>query len=154
MLASLAVFIIIGVIGGAGNVLKDILDSKLDLYVLAFASVLLGYLIRFIKWSYYLKKLKLHVPVKKNLIVYLSMYSMNITPGKLGRILVAYTLNRITKKKIASTIPVVTLDIFTDFIGIGIVALALAIYLHAYVIYVAAIDLLLVLPYVFVINSW
>lgn len=151
---SFAVFIVIAWIGGINTVIDTILGSKLDIYSLAFLFVFSGFLIRFVKWSYYLRTLKIHVPFRKSLIIYLSLYSMNITPGMAGRVLVAFTLNRVTKSKIASTLPIVTFDIFTDFIGVAIVALATAIYFNTYMIYVLILDAVLITPYLFILNGW
>lgn len=151
---SLVVFLVIAVIGGIGNVGHVIFSSNLYIFALAFACVLGGYLLSFIKWSYYLKKLHIKLPLRKSLVVYLSMYSMEITPGRVGRVLVAYTLNRITKKKMASTVPIVTIDIFTDFLGLAILALVAAIYVRQYILYVLIIDVVLILPYLFILSSW
>jgi uncharacterized membrane protein YbhN (UPF0104 family) len=152
--ASFAVFIIIAFIGGIGTVVRTILDSNLYIYLLAFLAVFLGILLRFGKWQYYLKTLELKVPLKKNLIVYLSLYSMNITPGMLGRVLVAYTISRLTDVKISSVVPIVTMDIFTDFMGTAVVAILAAIYFHQYVLYVLGLDILLIIPYAFILNDW
>ncbi len=150
---SLFVFVVIALIGGLSKVIGIILSANPLIYLGAFVLVLLGYLLRFLKWNYYLKKLGIHVPLKKNLVTYLSLYSMNITPGKFGRVIVAYTLNRITNNKLTSTLPVVTFDIFTDFLGIGILALITALYFKTYVIYVLIIDMVLMLPYLFILNN-
>ncbi len=154
LVISFIIFIAIAVFGGLYKVLDIITSANMWIYALAFLSVFIGYMIRFIKWNYYLKRLNIRVPLRKNLITYLSLYSMNITPGKFGRILVAYTLNRVSKSKITSTLPVVTFDIFTDFLGVGIVALIAALYFKIYVIYVVAIDIALLLPYLFILNNW
>ncbi|OJT94463.1 hypothetical protein Micr_00033 [Candidatus Micrarchaeum sp.] len=152
--ASFIVFFVIALLGGIGNVIKTMENANPFYYFLAFAAVFAGYLLRFIKWLYYTKQLKLKVPLKKNFIVYLSQYSMNITPGKLGRVLVAYTLSRITNIKASNILPVVTIDIFTDFLGVGILALVSAIYFDQFVIYVLIIDMVLMLPYLFILNDW
>ncbi len=152
--ASLAVFIVIAFIGGFSTVVSTMLDSNLWLYSLAFVMIFLGYLLRFGKWQYYLKKLGLKVPLKKNLMVYLSLYSMNITPGMLGRLLVAYTISRLTDVKTSSVVPIVMMDIFTDFMGTAIVAVAAAVYFHQYVLYVLGLDILLIIPYAFILNDW
>ncbi|MCL4372208.1 flippase-like domain-containing protein [Candidatus Marsarchaeota archaeon] len=153
-IASFAVFIVIAVIGGIGHVFNIILSANMELYLLAFAAVFAGYLLRFIKWNYYIKKLKIHVPASKNFIVYMSQYSMNITPGKIGRVLVAYTLGRLTSIKTSTILPVVTIDIFTDFLGVGLLALISALYFDEFVIYVVIIDAVLTLPYLFILNDW
>ncbi len=152
--ASILVFFLIAWFGGFSNVLSYISEVKLDIYALAFVAVVASLLLRFIKWNYYMKVLKLKVPLKKSMAVYLSMYSMSITPGNIGRVVAAYTLNRLTKIKFAKIIPIVTMDIFTDFLGFGILALLAALYFHEYVIYILALDILLLLPFLFLLNSW
>jgi uncharacterized protein (TIRG00374 family) len=152
--ASLIVFIIIAWVGGLGQVIKVIASARLDIYALAFVAVLGSLLLRFVKWSYYMKLLKLKVPLGKSLAVYLSLYSMTITPGQVGRVVAAYTLNRLTKIKFAKIIPIVTMDIFTDFLGFGILALLAALYFHKYVLYITLIDIVLMLPFLFILNDW
>ncbi|MGC8652318.1 MAG: lysylphosphatidylglycerol synthase transmembrane domain-containing protein [Candidatus Micrarchaeia archaeon] len=152
--ASFLVFFGIAWFGGISKVLDIIATANPYIYLLAFLAVLAGYLLRFIKWNYYLHRLGIKVPFRKNLIVYLSLYSMNITPGKVGRVLVAYTLNRLTKKKTTNLLPIVMLDIFTDFIGVGALALIAAVYFHTYVLYVVAIDIVLMLPFLFLVSDW
>ncbi|MCL4404742.1 flippase-like domain-containing protein, partial [Candidatus Marsarchaeota archaeon] len=153
-IASFIVFFVIAVLGGLSNVIQTIESANPYLYLLAFGSVLAGYLLRFLKWLYYTTRLKLKIPLKKNFIVYMSQYSMNITPGKLGRVLVAYTLSSITNIKTSNILPVVTIDIFTDFLGVGILALFTAIYFGEFVILVAIIDAVLMIPYLFILNDW
>ncbi len=152
--ASLLVFFAIAWFGGFNTVFGEISKIKLDIYVFAFVAVLASLLLRFIKWNYYMKVLKLKVPFRKSMAVYLSMYSMSITPGNIGRVVAAYTLNRLTKIKFAKIIPIVTMDIFTDFLGFGILALLAALYFHKYVAYILALDILLLLPFLFILNSW
>ncbi|ASI14297.1 membrane protein [Candidatus Mancarchaeum acidiphilum] len=151
--ASFLIFFVIAYIGGIGRVSNIILSSNVGLYILAFAAVLSGYLIRFIKWDYYLKVVGIEVPKKKSMAIYLSLYSMDLTPGKLGRVLAAYTINRVTKKRVTKIVPIVTMDIFTDFIGVGILAIFTALYFNKFVVEVLAIDILLLLPYLFILNS-
>jgi len=153
-IASFIVFFAIAVVGGLANVIKTIENANVYLYLLAFGSVLAGYLLRFVKWLYYTTKLNLKIPLRKNFIVYMSQYSMNITPGKLGRVLVAYTLSRITNIKASSILPIVTIDIFTDFLGVGILAFFTALYFGQFIILVAIIDAVLMLPYLFILNDW
>ena len=151
---SIAVFLAVAVFGGIGKVFGIILTSNLWIYSLAFVSVFIGYLISFGKWRYYMKILKLDVPVKKNLAVYLSLYSMELTPARIGRIISAYTLNRITKIRFINIIPIVTIDIFTDFLGMAFLALASAIYFHKFVFLVAIADVVLLLPFLFILSDW
>ena len=151
---SVIVFGVIAWLGGANKVAAIIASADLWLFGLAFVFVFFGYILRFIKWSYYLRTLKISVPLKKSFMVYMSLYSMNITPGKIGRVLAAYTLNRLTDVKFTNIIPIVTLDIFTDFLGVAIIAVVSAIYFNKLLIYVLIADIVLVLPFVFLLNDW
>ncbi|MCL5433790.1 MAG: flippase-like domain-containing protein [Candidatus Marsarchaeota archaeon] len=148
------VFLIILLIGGAKNIIGIMLKANPFIYILAFVCVLIGYILRFGKWDYYMKTLNLHVPIKKSLSVYLSVYSMNITPGKIGRIVAAYTLKKITKIKFMNIAPLVTMDIFTDSLGMAIFALAIALYVGKFVIYVVLADILLLAPFIFLLDDW
>jgi uncharacterized protein (TIRG00374 family) len=152
--ASLAVFFGIAIFGGFQNVLGTITHAKLYIYIFAFLSVLGSLILRFVKWNYFLKVMGLKVPLKKNLAVYFSLYAMNITPGNVGRVVAAYTLNRITKIRFINIVPIVTMDIFTDFIGFAVLAILAAIYFHKYITYIAILDIVLLLPFLFILNGW
>jgi uncharacterized protein (TIRG00374 family) len=153
-LGSFIVFLALAYLGGINKVIGIILGSNLLLYSLAFVSEMAGYTIRYAKWSYFLKRLKVKVPGKKNFLVYLSLYAMNITPGKIGRVVAAFTLNRITKIRVMNIVPIVTMDIFTDFLGIAILALIASIYFDKYVIFVIIADIVMLLPFIFLLNDW
>ena len=45
---------------------------------------LFNYLLRFVHWSYYLRRLNLRVPLMMNLLVYLGGFGFTTTPGKVG----------------------------------------------------------------------
>jgi uncharacterized protein (TIRG00374 family) len=148
------VFLIIILIGGVSTVIDRMLQANPFIYILAFVTVFIGYIIRFGKWDYYMKTLGLKVPIRKSLSVYLSVYSMNITPGKIGRIVAAYTLKKITKIKFMYIAPLVTMDIFTDSLGMALFALAIAIYVNKFIIYIILADIILLFPFIFLLDDW
>jgi uncharacterized protein (TIRG00374 family) len=151
---SFGVFAAIALFGNLSKVLQIAKTANLWLYSLAFLAAFSSFLVRYGKWSYYMEKLKLKVPKLKNFAVYMSVYSMDITPGRIGRVVAAYTLNRITKIHLAQIVPVVTMDIFTDFLGTALLALLVSLYLNRYVLYVIAIDIVLLIPFAFILDDW
>lgn len=153
-LASFIVFIGLALIGGLSEVIFVLSTANIPVYAMAFAAVFIGYLISFVKWNYFTRTLKLRVPFRKNLAVYLSLYSMELTPGRIGRVLTAFTLNRITNIRFINIAPIVTMDIFTDFLGIAMLALIAAFFFSTYFIYVAIVDAILLIPFVFLLNPW
>jgi uncharacterized protein (TIRG00374 family) len=154
LVLSFVVFLGIALFGNLSKVILVASTANLEIYALAFVAVLISFALRFGKWDYYIKKLGLKVSRRKNLAVYMSVYSMDITPGRIGRVVAAFTLNRITRIKFAQIVPIVTMDIFTDFLGTAILALLTSLYLNKYVIYVVVIDLLLLVPFAFIIDDW
>ncbi len=150
----LAIFVAIAILGGLPRVVSTILSADYLIYSLAFLSVFCSFLLAFIKWNYYLKKLGVKVPLGKNIVVYLSMFSMDLTPGKIGRVIVAYTLDRVTNIKFVSLLPIVTTDIFTDFLGFAAFALISSVFFGQYILYVLIIDALLTLPFLFIVHHW
>ena len=152
--ASFVVFLLVAVFGGFLKVIGTIESANIYFYFLAFLCVFLGYMIRYAKWGYYLHRLGIKVKQAKSFLIYLSAYSMDITPGRVGRIIAAYTLKKVTKIKFMSIVPIVTMDLFTDFFGFALLALFTALYIGKYLIYVVAFDLVLIIPFVLIINPW
>ncbi len=152
--ASFVVFLLVAVFGGFFKVIGTIESANLYYYLIAFICVFLGYMVRYMKWGYYLHTLKIKVRQAKSFLIYLSAYSMDITPGRVGRIIAAYTLKKVTRIKFMSIVPIVTMDLFTDFFGFAILALVTAIYIGRYLLYVVTFDIVLIIPFVLVINPW
>lgn len=151
---SFAVFVGIALFGGIYRVFDVLITAKLYIYAIAFVLVFAGFMIRFVKWDYFLKKLGVRIRLKENIITYLSLYSMNLTPGRVGRVVSAYTVSRITGEKTSKIVPAVMMDIFTDFIGFAIFALLFGLYFHRFVLYIMIADVVLLLPFLFLTHDW
>ncbi|HUB92704.1 MAG TPA: lysylphosphatidylglycerol synthase transmembrane domain-containing protein [Candidatus Saccharimonadales bacterium] len=150
---SLAVFVIIAALAilneGTAQFLRLVYSVNLYYYGAAFGVLFAGYMLRFPKWEMYIRALGVRIKRLDNLMIYLSMYSMDITPGRWGRGIVSYTINRLTGSRFATTFPAVVADIFTDFLGFGILAIVSAFFVQKYVLISIFITLLLLLPFVF-----
>ncbi len=83
---------------------------------------LFNYACRFVKWQYYLQRLRIVLDWRKSLLIFLSGLSMAITPGKVGELLKSYLLRRATGAAISRTSPVIVAERLTD--GIAMLALA------------------------------
>ncbi|MGC9204701.1 MAG: lysylphosphatidylglycerol synthase transmembrane domain-containing protein [Candidatus Micrarchaeia archaeon] len=157
LFASLVVFaaISLGAIlnEGLGKFVNELESINFFYYSLALVTIFIGYLLRFPKWELYMKRLGVHLPRAKNLWIYFSMYSMDITPGRWGRAVVSYTINKLTKIKFSRTFPAVVTDIFTDFLGFAIICLFFAFFVHKYIAVSIIITALLLLPFIFLYNK-
>lgn len=83
-----------------------------------------NYLLRYAKWSFYLRTLGVAVPPGRNLIVFLSGLSMVVTPGKIGELLKAYLLKTAQGVPMARTVPVVLAERVTDLLALVLLMLA------------------------------
>lgn len=85
--------------------------------------VIANYLLRFVKWQYYVRLNEVEgLRLRDSLLVFLSGFSMLMTPGKVGEFLKAYLVRSRTGTPVSRTIPIVYVERFTD--GAGLLILA------------------------------
>ncbi len=83
---------------------------------------LANYLIRFVRWEYYLRKLEVRVALGTSLAIFLSGLAMTITPGKVGELLKSLLLKDAAGTPIARSAPVVLAERLTDFLALVLLA--------------------------------
>ena len=93
----------------------------------AFLPLILGltlfnYCFRFLKWQYYLRRLKIRLAAWPSFLIFLSGLSMAITPGKVGELLKSYLLKRSTGEPISRTSPIIVAERLSD--GLAMLLLA------------------------------
>jgi uncharacterized protein (TIRG00374 family) len=77
-----------------------------------------NYLMRFLKWDYYLKVLGIRLDKKMSLLIFLSSFIMSITPGKVGEVFKSYLLKEYNGTPIARSAPIVLAERITDFLSL------------------------------------
>ncbi len=151
---SLLIFIVIAAIAiykeGAAQFIETMESINPWYFLLSLVIILFSYTMRYPKWSMYLHDLGVHIPTGRNFAIYMSMYSMDVTPGRWGRAIVSYTMNRLSGVRFARTFPAVVADIFTDFIGFAVLADLMAVVVGKFVIVSFIITFLLVVPFFFI----
>lgn len=86
-----------------------------------------NYHIRFERWHYYLKKLKMDIPRNYSFMIFFAGMVMSITPGKFGEVLKSYLMKEYKGFSIHSTAPIILVERLVDFIALLIVAMVGAI---------------------------
>ncbi len=81
----------------------------------------LNYILRFIKWNYFLKISAINPDPLVNRYIFMSGLSMTITPGKVGELLKCYLLKEHVGAPISQTSPIVMAERVTD--GLAMVIL-------------------------------
>lgn len=91
--------------------------------------VLLNYVLRFVKWQYYLRLIEVHGLARRDSgLIFVAGFTMVMTPGKAGELLKAYLVRERTGTELTRTVPVVLIDRLTDgmatltLIGVGLIA--------------------------------
>ena len=105
----------------------------------------------FIKWHFLLKNSNIHVPVKGNIVVFLSGMGLELTPGHVGALIKSQILKTKFSISRTKTAPIVLIEKVYDLIGaiiasiIGIIILGMETYLIA--IALSALALIFFLMY-------
>ena len=92
---------------------------ELALIPVVLGLVSLSYAGRFLRWLYYLRVLKVSVPLGQNAAIFAAGLSMTISPGKLGEVLKSVFVRQASGAPIARTAPAVVAERATD--GTGMV---------------------------------
>ncbi len=92
------------------------------LFGAALALAASNYLVRFVKWHYYLGRLGLAVPRGRSLCIFLSGFTLTVTPGKMGEVIKSYLLRESDGAPMARTAPVVVAERLTDLIALILLA--------------------------------
>lgn len=77
-----------------------------------------NYVLRFLRWQFYLGAIEVSVPWKTSLLVFLSGFVMSVTPGKLGEVWKSFLLFETHQVSIAKTAPIVIAERLTDLLAL------------------------------------
>ena len=105
-----------------GKVRDSLASFRWVLFAGALGLAATNYLIRFIKWHYYLGRLELSIPRGRSLCIFLSGFTLTVTPGKLGEVVKSYFLRESDGVPMARTAPIVVAERVTDLIALVLLA--------------------------------
>jgi uncharacterized protein (TIRG00374 family) len=114
-----AVYLLLVIISGFENLRATLESFNLALVPAILGLVLLSYVGRFFRWLYYLRLLKVSIPLGINAAIFASGLSMTISPGKLGEVLKSVFVRQAAGAPVARTAPAVVAERATD--GMGMV---------------------------------
>ena len=114
------VYLILTVLSDLERLGEALNDFNYALIPAILGLVSLSYVGRFLRWLYYLRVLKVTVPLGVNAAIFAAGLSMTISPGKLGEVLKSVFVRRVSGVPIARTAPAVVAERATD--GTGMVA--------------------------------
>lgn len=83
----------------------------------------LNYLIRFVKWEYFLAHLGIRVERKRSLGIFLSGFALTVTPGKIGEVVKSYLLRASDGVAVARSAPIVVAERVSDLLALLVLSL-------------------------------
>jgi glycosyltransferase 2 family protein len=120
--AGVAIYVAFSIWADARSVGRALADFHWPIALLALALASLNYVVRFVRWHYYLKLLGLSVPTGHSFLVFLGGFSLTVTPGKLGEVIKALLLRESLGIPAVRTAPIVIAERFTDLMGLLLLA--------------------------------
>jgi uncharacterized protein (TIRG00374 family) len=125
MLVAVAVYAAAALYSGVGKISASLQHFAWWTFGAACALAFTNYVLRFLKWEYYLSVLEIRgIPKGESFLTFLSGFVLTVTPGKVGEVFKSVILNQLRGVPIERTAPIVVAERVTDLIGI-IVLIAL-----------------------------
>lgn len=119
----LAVFLALAIYADLPKIGDSMARFKWQFLPAILGLTLLNYLLRFVKWHYYLDQIGVqNIGRRDSLLVFLSGLSMVVTPGKVGEWLKSYLLKEVAGTPISASAPIVIAERLTD--GLAMLLLA------------------------------
>jgi len=143
VIIGMAVIALLLMITDARGVVMVLKGFRLQYLPLILLLAPLNYLLRYLKWNYFLKESGLYPDPAVNRYIFLSGLSMTITPGKIGELIKCYLLKEHIGAPVSATSSIVMAERVTD--GIAMIILAavgsLSYAYGSYVLLIAALAL-------------
>jgi uncharacterized membrane protein YbhN (UPF0104 family) len=131
LLIGLAVIIAISLFSDLREVGRDLGAFQWLLLPAILGLTVLNYLLRWLKWEYYLRRLGLGQGVSRldSGLIFTAGLVMSVTPGKLGEVFKSYLLRRVNATPVSRSAPIVLAERLTDGLAmLLLMALGLTLY--------------------------
>lgn len=110
-------------VGDLRQVGGRVLDFRWPLYPLVLLLTLVNYVLRFVKWQFYLAQVGVHdFPALESARLFVAGFPLAVTPGKVGEALKGVWLKQLTGISAARGVSVVLAERISD--GLGVLALS------------------------------
>ncbi|MEI7814363.1 MAG: lysylphosphatidylglycerol synthase transmembrane domain-containing protein [Coriobacteriia bacterium] len=119
LFAAAGLFVFFADIGKIGAVIRWFDLRYLPLIV---ALSLVKFLMWYVKWDYYLALIDVHIPRLDDILIYLSGFSLSLTPGKVGELLRSWIMQDQFGIPAEKTVPLTLMERATDALAMGIIA--------------------------------
>jgi len=119
MLLGVCVYFGLALYSGLGKIRDSLAIFHFETFVFACGLAFGNYVLRFLKWEFYLARLGIRgVPKLDSFLTFLSGFVLTVTPGKVGEVFKSLVLFETHGVPMTKTAPIVVAERATDVIGI------------------------------------
>jgi uncharacterized membrane protein YbhN (UPF0104 family) len=104
--------------GDLPNLSRSLRQFPLNYLAIVLALALANYLIRWVRWLYYLRTLNINLEASHNFLIFFSGLSMSISPGKIGELAKSYLLSETNQVPVSKSSPAVIMERVTDLVAV------------------------------------
>jgi uncharacterized protein (TIRG00374 family) len=121
---SVVVFAIVGLYGQLDDVVAALISIDWWIVLPAMMALsFLNYIIRYMKWQYYLRRIDVNLSHTDSFSIFLAGFTLTTTPGKIGEAVKGFFIRDIDDTPIAKTVPVVVSERVTDLLALVLLAM-------------------------------
>jgi len=110
----------LAMVSDGGAVLEAATEVPAGVVLLALAASTGNFVLRGLRWDFYLRHLDVKVPLMDRWLVFLAGFSMSLTPGKVGELLKPGLLHDRHGADVAAVSSVVVAERITDLLGVAL----------------------------------
>jgi glycosyltransferase 2 family protein len=119
MLLGVGVYFGLALYGGLDKIRDSLAIFHVETFAFACALAFGNYVLRFLKWEFYLARLEIRgIPKLDSFLTFLSGFVLTVTPGKVGEVFKSLVLFETHGVPMTKTAPIVVAERATDVIGI------------------------------------
>lgn len=123
-LLGLGIFVVLTFAADFRETTLVILKFKIAYLPLVLGLTFVNYLLRFVKWQFFLKQLDIIISPGDSFRIFLSGLAMSVTPGKAGEIIKSLLLKELSGAAVSRTAPVIFAERLSD--GFALIILSLS----------------------------
>ena len=113
------VYLVLAILSGIGDLREALARFDWRLIPASLALVGTSYVLRYVRWSYFLRRIGIRLEPRTGVAIFVAGLSMTISPGKFGEVLKSVLIVNASGDPIAKTTPAVLSERITDGLGMA-----------------------------------
>ena len=114
------VLLVMAIFADGPELLAALRSFRIEYLVAALALAALNYVIRFLRWHYYLRESAQHVPLRTSASVFFTGLAMSVTPGKVGEVVKCFLLRDRAGVSMSVSMPIVVTERLADLAAVAV----------------------------------